>query len=870
MIAVMEKEKVRELIERMIRKDPDSLFPSASLKELGFRRYRCKVCGKMFWSSVQRDVCGDVDCTGEFTFYEKPVTNLKLSYREIWERFSRMFQSFGHTEIKRYPVVARWRDDIYFVEAAIDDFAPHVISGAVEAPANPLIVPQICLRFNDIENVGLTGRHLTSFIMAEEAAFNTKEKKTYFDKEAIVYIYRWLTDGLGISKDDLTFIEDIWIGAGYAGNCLEYFAGGLELGNQVYMRYLIEDGKLKELDTRTIDMGGGLERWAWISQRTPTIYEATFRKVVDFIKGKTNVKHEDDTLHKIYKYLGRADFKERKPDEVLKDVSEKTGIDYSETKRIVGEMQAVYSIADHMRTLLVSVHDGAIPSNTGGGYNIRTLIRRSLGFIKKNNWDLNLNEVIKKHMEDFGSWFTELGEYDISEIVDKEKERYEEFERRNYAVIEKIIDEGKIDQKEADIYYKSYGISLSDIGLQAEMQGREISLPGEISQPNAVKRQQAGAAREYDLAGISRTVELFYDSSLTRATAVLVKKLDETHAVLDRTIFYPEKGGQKADNGYIDGVKVIDAQEYDGVIVHTLEGRLNAEEGSSVGMEVDAERREILRRHHTATHIINQSCRRILGRFVYQNGTEKDVDKVHIDITYYDRLTDKQVSDIEDLANETVARNLEITTELLGRTEAEQRYGMSIYQGGAVPSAKLRIVKIDDFDVQACGGLHCERTGDIGVIKIVKTERIQDGVIRIWFLAYKPAIRYIRKLKSTVDSLREMWGVNEEDLYRTAQRMFSDFKHYKASYEKSEGERLRIQLLSDAGGKLTHLKTTLSNVGQVIAIIKDAAKTRSSLKTIVEMERNAVAFPSDGSATKELEGKYRKVIDKEGFLIAYG
>ncbi|MEM3190682.1 MAG: alanine--tRNA ligase [Candidatus Parvarchaeota archaeon] len=866
----MKKEEVRELIEKMVQKDPDSLFPSASLKELGFKRYRCSVCGKMFWSSVERKICGDVDCTGEFTFHEKPVTNIRLSYREIWERFSRMFQSFGHTEIKRYPVVARWRDDIYFVEAAIDDFAPYVISGAVEAPANPLVVPQICLRFNDLDNVGLTGRHLTSFIMAEEAAFNTKEKKTYFDKEAIVYIYKWLTEGLGIDKDSLTFIEDIWIGAGYAGNCLEYFAGGLELGNQVYMRYLIEDDKLKELDTRTIDMGGGLERWAWISQRTPTIYEATFGGVVKFIEDKVNVKYSWETLERIYSHLGRAEFNDKGLDETLKEISKKINMSYNDVKKITSDMQAVYSIADHMRTLLISVHDGAIPSNVGGGYNIRTLIRRSLSLINKNNWDLDLNEVIKKHMEEFGSWFTELKEYDISEIINKEKERYDEFKRRNYTIIEGIINRGKVDQKEADMYYRSYGISLSDISLQAEMEGKKISLPERTTEPNAVKQSAASVGKRYNLTGMEKTVELFYDSSLTRASARLIKRIDETHLVFDRTIFYPEKGGQKADNGYINHVRVTDAQEYDGIVVHTLDGKLDAKEGDTVEMEVDTERREILRRHHTATHIINQSCRRILGGFVYQNGTEKDIDKAHIDITYYDRLTDQQISDIEDLANDIVARNLSITTELLDRTEAEQRYGMSIYQGGAIPSAKLRIVKIGDFDVQACGGLHCERTGDVGVIKIVKTERIQDGIIRISFLAYKPAIRYIRRLKDTVDRLREIWGVSEEDVYKTAERIFSDFKHYKANYERSESERLKTLLLSDKGGKTVDLTTTLPNVGQVIAIIKDAAKDVSSLKAIIRMERNAVAYPSDDKTKKELEKTYKKVIDKEGFLIAYG
>ncbi len=866
----MEKEEVRKIIEEKIKSNPDTLFPVSSLKELGFSRYKCKVCGKTFWSSVERDICGDVDCTGEYTFLRKPLTNTKLTYREVWNRFSSIFQGFGHTEIKRYPVVARWRDDIYFVEAAIDDFAPYVIAGAIDPPENPLVVPQICLRFNDIENVGLSGRHLTSFIMAEEAAFNTDKKKTYFDKEAIVYIYKWLVEGLGLKKEDITFIEDVWIGAGYAGNCLEYFAGGLELGNQVYMRYLIEENELKEMNTKTVDMGGGLERWAWISQRTPTVYEATFGKVIEFIEEKVGVKYDSDTLGKIYDHLGRVELDRQNIDRTLEEIANKLNMKPDEAKKIISDMQAIYSIADHTRTLLVAIHDGALPSNVGGGYNLRTLIRRALAFIKKKNWDLDLNEVIKKHMEEFGEWFTELKEYNVDDIINKEIERYDEFERRNYLLINQIIERGKIDEKEADTYYRSYGISLSDIALQAEMNGKTVSMPHDLLESNVVKKKEINVNKKYDTSNLDRTVELFYDSSLVKGTAKLIKKLDSKHIILDRTIFYPERGGQKADRGYINGVKVTDVQEYDKVIIHSLEEEIKAKEGEEVEMTVDTERREILRRHHTATHIINQSCRRILGGYVYQNGTEKDVDKVHIDITYYDRLSDEQISKIEDLANEIVARNLEITTEILSKTEAEKRYGMSIYQGGAIPSAKLRIVKIGDFDVQACGGLHCERTGDIGVIKIIKAERIQDGVVRVWFLAYKPAVLYIRKIKGIVDSLRALWGVGEDEVYKTAERIFSDFKHYKSNYEKSESERLRLLIMTDKSKGYSSFKTSLQNVGQVIAIIKDTAKEKNNLKVIVYLERNAVAFPSQPDVKSELEKRYNKVIDKEGFLIAYG
>ena len=363
----MEKAEVEKTIHKRIEKDPGSLIPAKSLKELGFSRHVCRVCGKHFWSTVDIDTCGDVDCIGDYTFLDERLTPMKVPYRIMWDRFSAMFRDFGHKEIKRYPVAARWRDDIYFVEAAIDDFAPYVINGMAEPPANPLVVPQICLRFNDVGNVGLTGRHLTSFIMAEEAAFNSKKKKTYFDKEAIKYIYRWLKDGLKIDTNKLTFVEDSWAGAGYAGSCLEFFAGGLELGNQVYMRYSITSKGLEDMDTKTIDMGAGLERWAWVSMGTPTVYEAVFPKVIDFIKRKTGVNYSDDVLRKVYKFAGKIDYENTPFDEAVKILSEKSGLDTRELTKILTDMQAVYSIADHTRTLLVSVHDGVLPSNVGGG-----------------------------------------------------------------------------------------------------------------------------------------------------------------------------------------------------------------------------------------------------------------------------------------------------------------------------------------------------------------------------------------------------------------------------------------------------------------------------------------------------------------------
>ncbi len=864
----MDKAPIESIIKKKMDKDPEKLLPFKSLLELGLSRHKCKVCGKNFWSSVDKDLCGDVDCIGDYTFLDRRITNKKLGYKEIWDAFAKMFKKSGHKEIKRYPVVARWRSDIYFVEAAIDDFAPYVIKGIANPPANPLVVPQICMRFNDINNVGLSGRHMTSFIMAEEAAFNTAKKKVYFDREAIKYIYEWLIKGLGVEKNELTFVEDAWAGAGYAGNCLEFFAGGLELGNQVYMRYIIEGDQLVDMPTKTIDMGAGLERWAWISQSTPTVYDSTFPKTIKFIKDTVGVSYDDSLLKRIYKFMGKVDFEKTSLSGAIDTLSKETGIEPQKLKKIISDMQAIYSIADHTRTLLVAIHDGALPSNVGGGYNLRNIIRRALGFIDNKNWKLDLNKVVDVHKKEFGLWFDELNEFDISKVIDKEVERYSEFKSRNSKFISSLLDKGKIDPKEMKELYESRGITIDDIKIRAEAEGKEIVLPEKFySDINQTKTRREHNANEPDIKGIPKTKKLFYDEKLTEGKAKVIKTLNDGRIILDKTIFYPEMGGQKPDRGKIDGHNVNDVRIYDDVIVHEVSEKYRPKEKKEVTMKIDSERRELLRKHHTATHIINQAARRVLGGFVYQNGAEKDVDKAHLDITYYDKLTEDQVRQIENLANEVVSSNLEINVNIMDRTEAETRYGMSIYQGGAIPNAQLRVVNIGDYDVEACGGLHCDRSGDVGLIKIVKTERIQDGVVRLTFMAFKPAISYTQEQDKLIRELTGMWGVQQNELYKTAERFFSEAKSYKEMFKKAEVDRVAAilgQLQMKKQGNVDVIDTKINELGIISGFIKNYGRS-----AVIVGDTIGVGKPKNQEEKDILAKKYKIVVEKGDFLFGH-
>jgi alanyl-tRNA synthetase len=865
----MEKKEVEEIIKRKMNENPKELIPIDSLIELGLKRYKCKVCGKNFWSFTEKDKCGDVDCIGEYTFFNKNISSLKASYEEIWKDFSYFFKKTKHKEIKRYPVVARWRDDIYFVEAAIDDFAPYVIKGVAEPPANPLVIPQICLRFNDINNVGLSGRHLTSFIMAEEAAFNTKKKKTYFDNEAIKYITNWILNGLKIKKEELTFIEDAWAGAGYAGSCLEYFAGGLELGNQVYMRYVINDNKLEEIPTKTIDMGAGLERWSWVVNNTPTIYEATFPKVIEFIKSKVGVNYDNEKIKKAYEYIGKMDFEKTRIEDAIKAIAEETETDEEEIKKLLSDMQAIYSIADHSRTLLVAIHDGALPSNVGGGYNLRNILRRALNFIQSKKWDLDINEVIEEHKKEFGNWFKELKNTETKSIINKEIERYNEFRERNEKLISSLLDRKEIKEDEMLELYQSNGITIDDIKIAAEVNGKNISLPEKFySDINKAKKKKVEDKDYSFIYGIEKTKKLFYDEKLKKAKAKIIKIVNPNKIILNQTIFYPEMGGQKSDRGKIDNSDVINVEIKDNIIIHYLKDITGLKENQEIEMEIDAERRELLRRHHTATHIINQACRRVLGDFVYQNGAEKDIDHAHLDITYFDKLTEEQVNQIERLANEVVSENMKITASIVPREKAESKYGMSIYQGGVVPNADIRIVKIDNYDVEACGGLHCNNTGEVGLIKIIKTERIQDGVVRVVFKAYKPALEYVENLDKLAKDLTALWGVSQEEIYATAKRFFSEAKYYKEAKEEADIEFIRLQLglipLNEKEGIII-LETKSNNVGKIAAAIESYDK-----KVIVHGEKIGIGKPKDSFEVKnKLSKMYKIVVEKGNFLLGH-
>ena len=263
-----------------------------------------------FWRHTEaQTTCGDSICVGKYEFIGRGTgigrdNKTRITYADAWEGFKKSLTSaeIPSTAIERYPVVARWRSDVDYVAAGIYCFQPYCVTGELDPPANPLICPQFAVRFNDLDNIGLTGRHYSGFIMLGIQAFNYEEDKN-FKEEYTLCNYNWLTQELGISPDEITFIEDIWAGGGNCGPSVEYFVGGLEIGNMVFTQFkTFHDGRLEQLSVRVIDTGIGLERIPWLINGSATSYMDTFKHSFEYITKKLNVSLNEEVWQKFGPY----------------------------------------------------------------------------------------------------------------------------------------------------------------------------------------------------------------------------------------------------------------------------------------------------------------------------------------------------------------------------------------------------------------------------------------------------------------------------------------------------------------------------------------------------------------------------------------
>ena len=721
--------------------DPDRYYKVKLFEEQGFIRKACTKCGRFFWTlDANRTLCPD-DGTDTYSFIGDPPTTKRFDYTQAWKQVEEFFVKNNHTSVSRYPVVCRWRDDLYFTIASVVDFQRVMGSKVVfEFPANPLVVPQTCLRFNDLENVGVTGRHFSSFCMIGQHSI--PENGGYWKDECVDLDFRLLTQQFGIKKEEVVFVEDVWSGGGSFGSSLEYFVRGLELGNAVFTEFQGELGQHTTLDQKIIDMGAGLERFAWITNGTPTAYDCCFGPVNQILFEKIGIDSDSEMLKKYFTEIAKEIDHFDDLNQVRRLAVKNAGITEDQIKKIITPLEGMYLIADHLRTLIFAIADGALPSNVGGGYNLRMMLRRINGTINRLNLKLDIDELIDAHIDYLKDTYPELDEKreDVKTILKLESSRYEESKIHMKKKAEKIREKGAPSVNELITLYESDGITpeyLKEIDAISEIPSQFYSKLSDLHQSEKKK-----AITELPLEELPETETLFYKDDPMEFEAKVIKVLGD-QVVLDRTSFYARGGGQEPDLGTIAGFNVINVDKHANIIVHKLEGGV-PKEGDTVSCKVDETRRSNITKNHTSTHIINVSSRGVLGSWIWQHSAFKDDDHARLDITHHSSLTDEQVKQIEDAANQMVKENYPVNIDYYDRGTAEQKYGFKIYQGGVVPVKSVRIVSIEDKDIEACGGTHVKKTGDIELIKITKTKRIQDGVVRIEFVSGPTAFQYVK------------------------------------------------------------------------------------------------------------------------------
>ncbi len=730
------KAKIKKLADQ----NPEKFYPVSVIKELGYERHQCKKCGTFFWSQEVSDVCGEPECSGGYKFVGNPVGK-EMDFIQGWSWFRDHMAKRGYTPIKRYPLAARWRDDTDFVQASIYDFQPHVVTGEADPPANPLVVPQYCARFNEIENIGITGRHKTGFVMIGQHAFKSLSE---FEQEKYFKDYHdWFTLTAGIPKEELKIHESQWAGGGNAGTSMEFFAKGLELGNQVYMTYEVKgEDELVPLSLKVLDMGMGQARTPWLTQGSSNIFEVSYPDVCQKLYQKTGVR-PTGLYEKFIPYGSILDVdSDVELEKAWQEIANKLGEDVKTLKGEVLPVAAMFSIADHTQTLLVALNDGVLPSNAGGGYNLRVILRRALGFIHRYGWNLNLPEVCYWHAEYLKPQYPELMENleEVAEILEHEEKKYKASREKASRKVETLLKiKGDFSFNDLRKLYESDGITPEMLKEAAERQNKGIRIPDDFylkleEVREKEKKEETKQRSHYPVEGIPPTEKLFYEP-IKEFDARVLKTFEQDgrhFVVLDKTAFYAVGGGQDCDHGTLNNIRVFHVLKQGEVIIHETEKPVASETVHGI---VDWKRRMQLTKNHTATHIINGAARQLLGSHVWQAGAEKTVEKARLDITHYEQLSEEQVQKIQEIANQVVNESRPVIKTWMPRTKAEQAYGFRLYQGGAVPGKTIRVVEVKDFDVEACAGTHLDNTKEAEEILILRTKKIQDGIVRIEFVA---------------------------------------------------------------------------------------------------------------------------------------
>lgn len=724
-----------------------------------------------------------------------------MKSEEIRETFIRFFEERGHRVVPSSSLVP---DDpsLLLTNAGMVQFKPYFIGDEVP-PFTRATSVQKCLRTTDIESVGITARHNTFFEMLGNFSFGD-----YYKESVIPWAWELVTEVYGIDPGPLwmsVFEEDdeaegIWksipgvkpqrvirLGAednfwdmgstGPCGPCSEIlydrgeqFACGpecragcdcdrfLELWNLVFMQYDRQpDQSLVPLPKKNIDTGMGLERVAALKQGVSTIFETDLiRPIVDAIGSLSGVR------------LGAGE---------ASDISVKV-------------------VADHARAATFLISDGVIPSNEGRGYILRRLLRRAVRHgrllgIEEHFID-GLADVV---VELLGEAYPDLKEHHrlVTGVIRSEEERFGQTLEQGIellrAVIEDHKDSGKktIEGKTVFYLHDTLGFPLEVTEEIASDEGMEVDREG-FERLMEEQRERARTSREYETQSETdifseacrelgpSCFEGYECASLTSPVVALfvgvdsvteASDVDEIEVVLESTPFYAESGGQVGDAGTITvpgGTITVSDSYYGapGFIVHrgSLEGKVKA--GDEAHAVVDEERRAAISRNHSATHLLHWALRSVLGTHAKQSGSLVTPERLRFDFNHFQALNPEELDEIERLANARVLEDVPVSTMVTSKEEATAAGAMALF--GEKYGEQVRVVEMGDFSKELCGGLHVDRSGRIGPIRIMSESGIGAGLRRIEATSGFETLRYLKRLESVVERTENLLKVKGDQV----------------------------------------------------------------------------------------------------------
>jgi alanyl-tRNA synthetase len=681
-------------------------------------------------------------------------------------------------------------------------------------------------------------------------AFNSAAYgEKYWTEECVAYGVEFLTKVLGLDGKRITFKEGYWNGGGNAGPCVEVFAGGLEVATLVFMcleeveparvapgepTYVIKGETYRRMPMRIIDTGWGLERLAWASTGTPTAYDTVFPDTLAQLKSLATTPVRDDEKakriiaeHARVQGILNLDIGQKLDglrEEVVKRLA-KHGIQttVAELNEIMGPVESVYALADHLRCLSFMVGDGIVPSNVKAGYLMRLVTRRALRFMEVLGISTPLGSLLASNME---RMLPEFPEFKAAiprarEIMALETERYIDSRDKGLRLVQRTLQK-KPNLTTDDLVdlYDSHGLGPNQVAEAAAAMGIMVTVPDDFDMVVAARHGKAAKHKDRSLHLAVPPTELLYykdqDKGGFTAKVLWNGMMDGKPAVaLDKTCFFAETGGQPGDKGVLrllDGtaIPVLTTWKDGNHAIHVVAEPIPV--NTTVHGEVDWAWRMDCTRSHTATHIMNQSVRRILGAHSWQAGTQKYSDCARVDMTHYRRPTRDELHAIEQLANQVVLDGRKVSRTWFKREEAEAKYGLTLLQGGIPKGRDVRVVMVhgiplgdllleekEFFDVEYCGGTHCHTTAEVGPIKLWRTERVQDGVERFEYSAGPYAVQRWQQEEDLLRAAGEAMEVAPAEAANAARRFFTEWKEQRKQLEAANARLAELESKSAAG-----------------------------------------------------------------------